>query len=151
MCFRIQAGSNLMSPCKLGRHGTGARTLATKLPAPHCAHTLFGFWKMLFIFREREREGEREGEKHWCVRDTSIGCLLHATYWGPGLQPRHVPWLRIKPVTFQFTDWHLIHWATPAKTVLIPFNWLSLMAARVIFLKCKSDTLTWFPIYQINC
>ena len=36
------------------------------------------------------REGETEGEKHQSVRDTSTGCLSHATNWGPGPQPRHV-------------------------------------------------------------
>ena len=30
------------------------------------------------------------------------GCLLRAPYWGPGLQPRHVPSLGIKLETFQF-------------------------------------------------
>ena len=45
----------------------------------------------LFAFRESSREGESEGEKHECVRDTVIGCLSHAPYWGSGPQPRHVP------------------------------------------------------------
>ena len=39
----------------------------------------------LFIFRERGREGERRIETSMC------GCLSRALYWGPGLQPRHVP------------------------------------------------------------
>ena len=39
-----------------------------------------------FIFREKGMEGERGGEKHQCVV-----ALLQAPYWGPGLQPRHVP------------------------------------------------------------
>ena len=43
------------------------------------------------------------------------GCLLHAPYWRPGPQPRHVPWLGIKPVTLWFTGQHSIHWATPAR------------------------------------
>ena len=30
-------------------------------------HKTFFLKKILFIFREREREGEREGEKHQCV------------------------------------------------------------------------------------
>ena len=38
---------------------------------------LFFFFKILFIFRERGREGEREGEKHLCERETSSHCLLH--------------------------------------------------------------------------
>ena len=42
------------------------------------------FFKILFIFRERTREGEREGEKHQCERETSIRNLLYAPTWGPG-------------------------------------------------------------------
>ena len=39
----------------------------------------------LFIFREG-KGGKKRG------RETSrCGCLLHTPYWGPGLQPRHVP------------------------------------------------------------
>ena len=30
--------------------------------------------------------GEGEGEKHWYVRDTSIGCLLSSPNWGPSLE-----------------------------------------------------------------
>ena len=45
----------------------------------------FIFFKILFIFRERGREGERRKETSMC------GCLSHAPYWGLGLQPRHVP------------------------------------------------------------
>ena len=78
----------------------------------------------LFIFREGERKGEREGEKHWHVRDTSVDCLSHTHNQGPGLQPRHVPWLGIEPVTFQFTGWHSIHWATLARATLSYFYFL---------------------------
>ena len=38
----------------------------------------------LLIFRERGRE-ERGRETSMC------GCLSHAPYWGPSLQPSHVP------------------------------------------------------------
>ena len=41
------------------------------------------------------------------------GCLSCAPYWGPGLQPRHVPWLGMEPETFWFAGRHTIHWATP--------------------------------------
>ena len=34
-----------------------------------------------FTYFERERKGEREGEKHRCVRDTSIGGLSQAPNW----------------------------------------------------------------------
>ena len=30
------------------------------------------------------------------------GCLSHGPYWGPGQQPRHVPWLGIEPATLWF-------------------------------------------------
>ena len=38
-----------------------------------------------FILREGKRGRKRGRETSMC------GCLLHAPYWGPGLQPRHVP------------------------------------------------------------
>ena len=43
-------------------------------------------------------------------RETSVcGCLSQALNWRPDLQPRHVPWLGIEPVTLWSTGWHLIH------------------------------------------
>ena len=53
---------------------------------------------------------------------------------GPGPQARLVPWLGIKLMTLCCTDWHSIHWATPARALsilwwnvcldLLPFlNW----------------------------
>ena len=44
---------------------------------------------------------------------TSISCLLHTPSQGPGLQPRHVPWLGIEPGTFWFMEWCSTHWAAP--------------------------------------
>ena len=72
------------------------------------------FFKRDFIhlFLERGREGEREEKKHQCV----VG-LSGAPYWGPVLQPRHVPLLGIKPATLWFTGWCSIHWATPARAI----------------------------------
>ena len=52
--------------------------------------TLFIFLKI--IFREGGREGDREGEKHLCARETSIGCLLHASQcMSPTGDPAHNP------------------------------------------------------------
>ena len=66
----------------------------------------------IYLFLERGREGERG-------RETSVsGCPKCTLYWGPGPQPRHVPWLGIKPVTLWFAGWHSIHWATPARLKL---------------------------------
>ena len=44
------------------------------------------------------------------------GCLSLTPYWGPGPQPRHVPWQVIKPVTLRFAGRRSIHWATPARS-----------------------------------
>ena len=62
-----------------------------------------------YLFTVREQGGRRRG------RETSIRCLSHTPSWGPGLQPKHVPWLGIKPVTFQFAGQRSIHWTTPAR------------------------------------
>ena len=47
------------------------------------------------------------------------GCLSHTLNYGLGPQPRHVPWLGIEPVTLWFTGWHSIHWATPARAIIL--------------------------------
>ena len=45
--------------------------------------------KFLFIyFRKRGRWGEKEGEKYWCVRETSISCLLHMPHLGTRPTPQ---------------------------------------------------------------
>ena len=77
----------------------------------HQWHHFIIFFKILFIYFYREgNRGRKTG------RETSMcGCLSHAGYWGPGLQPRHVPWLGIEPVTLWFSGQHSVHWATPAR------------------------------------
>ena len=45
------------------------------------------------------------------------GCLSCAPYWGPGPQPRHVPWPGIEPATFWFSGQHPTHWTTPVKVL----------------------------------
>ena len=39
--------------------------------------------------------------------------------WGPGPQPRHVPWLGIQPANLWFTGQHSIHWATQARAIYL--------------------------------
>ena len=51
----------------------------------------------LFIFREGKGKRKRGRETSAC------GCLLCTCHWGPGLQPRHEPWLGIKTMTLWFT------------------------------------------------
>ena len=63
----------------------------------------------LFIFREREKEGEREGEKHQCV----VASHVAPYYLGPGLQPRHVP------------DWESNWWPVGLQPTLNPLSYTS--------------------------
>ena len=66
----------------------------------------------IYLLLERGRE-----------KETSVcGCFLHAPYWGPGLQLRHVPWLGIEPGTLLFASWHSIHWATIARATFSSYH-----------------------------
>ena len=50
----------------------------------------------LFIFREGKGGRKRGRETSMC------GCLSGGAHWGPGPQPRHVPWLGIELATLWF-------------------------------------------------
>ena len=70
-----------------------------------------GFFKdFIYLFVERGEGTEKDRG-----RNISLWLHSHAPYWGPGLQPRHVPWLGIQPDTLWFGGWRSIHWATPAR------------------------------------
>ena len=64
----------------------------------------------IYLFFER-----REGRIKRGTEASMCGCFSHPPYWGPGPQPRPVPWLGnwtcnpsvCRPVS--------IHWATPAR------------------------------------
>ena len=95
-----------------------------------CWVSMIGFWRVsltplklyekcqMCVFLETGfmvwREGKvREKEKE---RNISVWLpLMCAPYWGPGPQPRHVPWLGIEPATLWFSGQHSIHWAAPAR------------------------------------
>ena len=64
------------------------------------------FILLLFILRERGKEGERENV--WLPLSSTL-------YWGPGPQPRHVPWLGVKQQTLWISGQRSIHWATAAR------------------------------------
>ena len=63
----------------------------------------------LFIFREVGKGGRK---REWNIRVWLP--LAHPTL-PSGLQPRHVPWLGIKPAMLWFAGLLSIHWATPAR------------------------------------
>ena len=70
----------------LGFH-TAACISASLLP-------FFFFKDFIYLFLERGKEGKREREKYQHVVASHV-----APHWGPGPQPRHVPWLGIEPAT----------------------------------------------------
>ena len=77
---------------------------------PSILPTFKNFLKILFIHLLERGEGREKG------REGSVyGCLSHAPNWGPGLQPRHVPWPGIEPATLQFVGRCSIHWDTLAR------------------------------------
>ena len=108
---------------------------------PDVTQTVFSlsFLKILFIVF-REGKGRRKTGK-----ETSIcGCLLHAPYWGRGLQPRHVPWLGIELVIVWFAGWHSIHWATPARAQIV----LIILTMARLFL---DRPYVYIYLYYIMC
>ena len=79
---------------------------------------IYVFLKILFIYFYREGKGGRKRGRE----TTKCGCLLHAPCWGPGLQPRLMPWLGIEPRILWFTGWCSIYWATPARAISLFLN-----------------------------
>ena len=60
---------------------------------------LYNFFKdFIYSFLDRGEEKEKEREEI-----SVYGCLSSILFWGPGPQPRHVPWLGIELVTLWFT------------------------------------------------
>ena len=81
--------------------GTSPFCISTPTRLDRCGFFffLFIFFKILFI--NFQSEGKRRRKTR---RKTSMcGCLSCSPYWGPGLQPRHVPRLGIKLVTLWCT------------------------------------------------
>ena len=105
------------------------------------------------LFLESGEGGRRRG------RETSVyGYLSCAPYWGHGPQPRHMPWLGIKPVALWFTGQHSIHWATPARAKVFIFKKYFKKATEVniglkhlSFQTCLAKPLlSWVPPFHLN-
>ena len=76
----------------------------------------------IYLYFREGKAGRKRG------RETSMcDCLLHAPCWGPGLQPRHVPWLGIEPVTLWFTGPCSVHWATSGRAPCFSLGIVSLI------------------------
>ena len=86
---------------------------------PESNQIFFSVKKKIYFYREG-KGGRKRGRNidMWETLIMDLGCPSHAPNRGPGPQPRHVPWLGIKPATFWFTGRHSIHWATPARALM---------------------------------
>ena len=103
-----------------------------------------GFFKRFSLSLERGKGRKKEGEKPRCARDTLISCLSHAPTGGLGLQPSHLPWLGIEPVTSGFAGWHPVLWATPAREDTLLNEQL-----EEILLKC-SECAPWICVHFLS-
>ena len=83
-----------------------------------------------------------------------ISCLLHAPYWGPGLQPSHVPWAGIKPATF-CSQAHAQSTEPHQPRLLILFKWKKIRINQCLHyempLVLMTTTLFSFPITIKTC
>ena len=79
----------------------------------------------IFIYLFLDTGEGREKEE----RNINVWLPLTHPLWGPGLQPRHVPWLGIEPVALWFAGQHSVHWATPARV----YSFLSCLAFMIAF------------------
>ena len=69
------------------------------------------FFLIFYLLFLEGKGGRKRG------RETAMcGFLSCAPYWGPGLQPRPVPWLGIRPANPCFSGPHSIHWTIQART-----------------------------------
>ena len=100
---------------------------------------------MLIDFRQWEREGEkkrgrersREGEKH-----RSISSPTHPN-WGLNLEPRHVPWQGMEPMTFRFTGWLSNQVRHPVR-VTFTFKWQPFLPSTFGFeWRWQASTVVW--------
>ena len=99
---------------------------------------------MYLLILEREEGREREGEKHWCERETSIGCLSYA----PRLRTKPTikactPHRACAPQPFSLWDDAPTSWATlaRAKLFLCRIFWPSHFDAIVATLRSFHLTL----------
>ena len=79
-------------------------------------HSFFFFKDFIYLFLERGEGKEKERER---IIYVWLPLVCADPHWGPGPQPRHVPWLGIELETLWFTGLCSIHWATPARAECI--------------------------------
>ena len=68
----------------------------------------------MILETEEGREKERARNINAREKYRSVASCM-CPDWGLNLQPRHVPWPGIEPVTLWFAGWHPANWATLAR------------------------------------
>ena len=92
--------------------------------------------KCLLIL-ERGEGRKRERERNTDVREKHRRVAIHThPDRGPNLQPKHVPWPEIAPMTFQFKGWCSNQWTTPARA-----GWYILKTPEVILMCIREREL----------
>ena len=71
------------------------------------------------------------------------GCLSHIPNWRPGLQPRHVLWLGIEPMTLWFTARCSVHWAMPARAKISILINRRFTKSHLFWRKIWNTSKTW--------
>ena len=110
------------------------------------------FKDFIYIFLEGKGGRKKGRETSMCERH--IGCLSLLPSWGPGQQPKHVPWLETEPATFRFTGQHSIHWATRALCIIsYDCMWINIKIKNLIkkTLNHKARELFFSQIFFSPC
>ena len=108
------------------------------------------WWLLLFLkdfiylFLERGEGGEKEREISMC------GGLSCSPHWGPGLQPRRVPWLGIKPETLWFAAHAQSTELCQPGQVITTFNifnkqtfWCDILRIHIIYVLLFPELVNW--------
>ena len=99
----------------------------------------------IYLFLEKREWRDKERERNIDVREKhQLVVSLTLPDQGPNVQPRHVPWPGIKPVTFLYAGWCPTNWATPVRAVVSCNPRLSFI--NWIIWNCSYSTL--FNLYE---
>ena len=78
------------------------------------------------------------------------GCLSHGPHWGPGPQPRHLPWLGIKPETLWFTArTQSTELCQPGSEQFLNSSVLMAFNISVVFCSTHSTLAKCFPLRTV--
>ena len=98
----------------------------------------------IFYFLDRGEGREKEREKNIDVWEKHLTCPNQ----GPGLQPTHLPWLVIEPVTFQFVGQRPA--TEPHQSGVITGNYWAWTTHAVLWEYCRRWKKLYYTLYTIR-